>query len=36
METTPFLIGISCVSLVVGIYFFFVRTRPEEKVQTQE
>jgi nitrogen fixation-related uncharacterized protein len=36
MEITHFLIGISCVCLVVGIYFFFVRSRPEEKAQAQE
>ncbi len=33
METTIFLVGVSCCCLVVGIYFFFVRSRPEEKPQ---
>jgi hypothetical protein len=33
MATTVFLIGLSCSCLVVGIYFFFVRTRPDEKPQ---
>ena len=30
METTVFMIAVSCVCLIVGIYFFFVRPRPEE------
>ena len=33
MATTIFLIVLSCSCLVVGIYFFFVRARPEEKAQ---
>jgi hypothetical protein len=33
METTIFLVVTSCACLVVGIYFFFVRSRPEEKAQ---
>ncbi len=36
METTTFLIVVSCICLVVGIYFFFVRSRPEENAQRQE
>ena len=31
METSVFLVSLSCAVLVVGIYFFFVRSRPEEK-----
>jgi nitrogen fixation-related uncharacterized protein len=31
MDTTVFLVVIACFCLVVGIYFFFVRSRPEEK-----
>jgi nitrogen fixation-related uncharacterized protein len=31
METTIFLVGVSCSCLIVGIYFFFVRSRPEQK-----
>jgi hypothetical protein len=31
METTLSLIAISCACLVVGIYFFFVRSRPADK-----
>ncbi len=30
METTVFLVVLSCSCLVVGIYFFFVRPRPSE------
>ena len=33
MATTVFLVGLSCSCLVVGIYFFFVRSRPDEKAQ---
>ena len=31
MATTISLIAITCSCLVVGIYFFFVRSRAEEK-----
>ena len=31
METTTYLVILSCSCLVVGIYFFFVRARPGEK-----
>jgi hypothetical protein len=36
MAITISLIVISCSCLVVGIYFFFVRSRPEEKSQAQQ
>jgi hypothetical protein len=36
METTIFLVGLSCSCLVVGIYFFFVRSRREEKPQDSQ
>jgi nitrogen fixation-related uncharacterized protein len=36
METTIALIAVSCVCLVVGIYFFFVRSKPGEQKRTQE
>jgi hypothetical protein len=37
MDTgTIFLVVASCACLVVGIYFFFVRKRPDENSQTQE
>jgi len=37
MEATVSLIVLTCACLVVGIYFFFVRTsKPEEKSQPQE
>ena len=36
METTIFLVVTSCACLVVGIYFFFVRARPEEKSQESQ
>jgi len=31
MDITGYLILTACACLVVGIYFFFVRQRPEEK-----
>jgi hypothetical protein len=31
MDSTVFLVLVACACLVVGIYFFFVRSRPEEK-----
>jgi hypothetical protein len=36
MDSTVFLIMTACACLVVGIYFFFVRSRPEEKSQQQQ
>ena len=36
METTIVLVAVSCSVLVVGIYFFFVRARPEEKTHAPE
>ena len=36
MATTVFLVGLSCSCLVVGIYFFFVRARPEEKPEAPQ
>jgi hypothetical protein len=36
METTISLVVVSCACLVVGIYFFFVRSRPEEKQQDSQ
>jgi len=36
MATTIFLIVTSCALLVVGIYFFFVRSRQEENPRERE
>lgn len=36
METGVFLIAASCVCLVVGIYFFFVRARRDESPGRQD
>lgn len=31
MESTTYLLTIAFVCVIVGIYFFFVRARPDEK-----
>jgi len=36
MEPTVFLIVLSCACLIVGIYFFFVRSRTAEKTPEQQ
>jgi hypothetical protein len=36
MATEISLLVITCSCLVVGIYFFFVRARPEEKAQQSQ
>jgi hypothetical protein len=33
MDTSVYLVVSACACLVVGIYFFFVRSRPEEKTE---
>jgi len=35
MDTTVFLVVTACVCLVVGIYFFFVRSRSAEEKSEQ-
>ena len=36
METAAILVVVSCACLVVGLYFFFVRTRPNEQSQDSQ
>lgn len=36
MDSTVYLVVLACACLVVGIYFFFVRQRPEEKSPEQQ
>ena len=36
METTIGLIVVACACLVVGIYFFFVRTRPSDNLHDSQ
>jgi len=36
MDTTVFLVSLSCACLVVGIYFFFVRRRPDENLHDSQ
>ncbi len=34
--TIGLLFGVTCTCLVVGIYFFFVRSRPNEQTNNQQ